>query len=342
MTLDVFISYRRQDAAGYALAMRRELTREVPQVQVFLDVEDIDAGTRWRDVIRERVQRCDVMLVLIGDEWLVTRDGRRKIDLPDDPVRFELTTAMARPDVVVLPVLVEEARMPAASELPDDVAGLCEFGAHEVHDRTYDQDLFALLERLRGLSNARESTRKDNGLAKPAGPVTSTGTLQDPVRDYPVKITEKWLREQVPGMGREQLLSLITELFRRGWKPGDVYDWAMTYSPLQPTQALPGRITTLWLATNVPLLSPARVKRLVEELRGRGWSEHDVRVHVYGNRLAGLAPGLPSTIRTSYLERFAELMDLDEQDRLAAALVERGWDGAGIRQYVPYAHVPAS
>lgn len=336
--MDIFISYRRQDTSGYALGLRREFTQALPEARVFLDVEAIDAGVRWRDVIRERVERCDVMLVVIGDEWLVTRDGRRKIDLEDDPVRFELAAGLNRSSMCVLPLLVEEASMPPPRSLPEEVRALCEFNAHSIHDRTYDQDVNALVERLRALSE-KTVPRERQDVPKPAGPAPPSGVAD---QGYPSKITERWLREEVSGMGRDALLALIAELFRRGWAAEDVYEYALASSPLTPGKRLPARISTLWLATNVPLLSPARLAKLVAELHARGWSDLDVRVHVYSNRQPGIAFGLPHQIRASYVERNAPLMTADEQDRLAAALVDRGWSGADIRAHMPYAIIPAS
>ena len=339
--MDIFISYRRQDTSGYALGLRREFTQALPEARVFLDVEAIDAGARWRDVIRERVERCDLMLVMIGDEWLVTRDGRKKIDLEDDPVRFELTAGLARPSMIVMPVLVEAATMPPPQTLPPAIRGLCEFNAHAIHDRTYDQDVNALVEQLRNLSIDRLPSGRGASPAapQPAGPVPESGAATG---DYPSKITERWLRDEVSGMGRDAVLDLIHELFRRSWGPDDVYEYALASSALKPGKRFPARITTLWLATNVPLLSPKRIDKLVKELSSRGWSDQDVRIHVCGNRQPGLAAELPTQLRLTYVQRYAPLMTAEEQDHLAAALVKRGWTGADIRSHMPFAVIPAS
>lgn len=327
--MDIFISYRRQDTSGYALALRRELTRSLPDSKVFLDVESLDAGERWKDVVCDRVGSCDLVLVVIGDEWLVTRDGHKKIDREEDPVRFELVTALGRENMTIMPVLVEEARMPAPADLPADVRALCERHAHQIHDRTYDQDVNALVELL--TRRSAEST--------PHLPPADDNVTSPPVADaqFPSRITYGWLEYEVPSMGRDQLLALIAELIGRGWLADEVYESAIAGSPLKPPKRLPARVTVGWLAQNVPLLSPTRVDKLIKELKRRNWSDSDIRIHVLGNRQPGLAPDIPSRIQTSWVLRWAPLMTVDERDALAAALIQRGWTSDEAAEYVPYA-----
>jgi len=342
--VDIFISYRRQDTAGYALGLRRELARALPDAKVFLDVESLDAGMRWRQVICERVAQCDLMLVIIGDEWLVTRADEKKIDRKDDPVRFELEAAFSRPGMQLIPILVEDTPMPPVRELPESVRAMCDFSAHAIHDRTYDQDVNALLELLTRLSTQNEQAQAPpqppRGATK--APPPPTGPEPPPVAEttLPSKITERYVYEIVPGMGRDQLLALIAELVRRGWDAEEIYEYGLSCSSLQPSKGFPARITLSWLAANVPLLSPNRVDKLIRELLKRNWSPEDVRSHVLGNRQAALAPPLPARIQESWVGRYAPLMTADEQDALAEALINKRWTVAEIRAYMPYARIP--
>jgi hypothetical protein len=335
--MDIFISYRRQDTAGYALGLRREIARALPDAKVFLDVESLDAGMKWREVICDRVGQCDLMLVIIGDEWLRTRAGDKKIERPDDPVRFELETALARPQMQLIPVLVEDTPMPPVRELPESVREMCAYSAHAIHDRTYDQDVNALLELL---------ARKQ--MAPPVVPPPTAGggaALTPPdvaAATFPSKITERYVYEVVPGMGRDQLLAFVAELVRRAWDPEDIYEYGLSCSSLQPAKRLPARITLSWLATNVPLLSPTRVEKLIRELRKRNWGRDDIRTHVLGNRQAGLAPPIPTRIQESWVSRYAPLMTTTEQDELAAVLLTKGWTLEEVLSYMPYADVEAS
>lgn len=154
---------------------------------------------------------------------------------------------------------------------------------------------------------------------------------------FPSKITERYVYEVVPGMGRDQLLALIAELVRRGWEPEDIYEYGLACSSLKPPKRLPARITLGWLATNVPLLSPNRIDKLIRELVTRNWSHEDIRAHVLRNRQAALAPPLPARIQASWVSRYAPLMTASEQDRLAKALLSKNWTSAEVREYMPHA-----
>ena len=51
MTARVFISYRTSDGADKATALSRDLDALFGQEQIFLDKDDLPAGSRWRDEI---------------------------------------------------------------------------------------------------------------------------------------------------------------------------------------------------------------------------------------------------------------------------------------------------
>ena len=120
----IFISYRREETAYPAGWLYDRLAGHFGG-QVFKDVDSIELGDDFVEVITRAVGSCDVLLALIGDEWLTITDehGRRRLDNPDDFVRLEIEAALSR-RVRVIPVLVGEARMPHADELPDSLAAL--------------------------------------------------------------------------------------------------------------------------------------------------------------------------------------------------------------------------
>jgi hypothetical protein len=72
-----------------------------------------------------REERCRVMLVMIGRQWtkLADDDGRRRLDDTLDHVRVEIATAL-KLGVSVVPLLVQDASMPKAKDLPDDIRDL--------------------------------------------------------------------------------------------------------------------------------------------------------------------------------------------------------------------------
>lgn len=325
-SFEVFISYRREDTSGYALGLRSEITRVLPEARVFLDVDSIDSGMRWRDAIRAHLESCHVMLVVIGDEWLRRRDGMKKIDREDDPVRLELKWADER-NATVIPVLVEEASMPSTDELPADVRSLCEHQAHPLHDRTYGHDVKLLIERLAKIHAQTNERPTRSGTDEPPEPPA--------LGDLPSRVTQRYLEENVPGMGREQLLQFTKALHERRWSDDDIYDYALSYSALTPPKRLPGRITTAWLAENVPLMKPDRVHQLVAELRRRRWTDDEISRDVLAHHPAAAITEIPSRISPKWLQRNASLMLPDFKRRLAQVLLERGWTETEIHKYLP-------
>lgn len=142
-----FISYRRDDAAGYAGRLHESLERRFGASQVFRDVDTLQPGQDFVKAIEARLVACRVMIVIIGREWLDARNaaGIRRLDDPLDFVRLEVAAGLARPDVLVVPVLVEGASMPAASQLPANLEPLARRHAVSVRDETWDADVDRLV-----------------------------------------------------------------------------------------------------------------------------------------------------------------------------------------------------
>lgn len=98
MTGKIFLSYRRGDAPGFAGRIYDRLEQSFPAENLFMDVEGgIRAGQDFVRVLEQEVSICDVMLVLIGPDWLAAADeqGRRRLDNPQDFVRIEVEIGFA-------------------------------------------------------------------------------------------------------------------------------------------------------------------------------------------------------------------------------------------------------
>ena len=115
MAPKLFISYRRDDSAGYAGRVHDRLQREFGPDLLFMDVDFIPLGVNFSKVLVEEVAKCDVLLAVIGPDWLDARDekGRRRLETPDDFVRVEIGTALKR-GIPVIPILLEGTRVPKA------------------------------------------------------------------------------------------------------------------------------------------------------------------------------------------------------------------------------------
>ncbi|MEO7268665.1 MAG: toll/interleukin-1 receptor domain-containing protein [Knoellia sp.] len=142
----IFISYRRSDCQSQANAVHDGLRNRLANASVFMDIDAIPIGVDFEKHIRGEIQVCDQVLVLIGDNWLDCRPGSeiRRIDEPEDFVRLEIENAFASPRAAVIPVLVEGAKMPSRSELPESIAGLGRLNAFEMDDSRWQADILRL------------------------------------------------------------------------------------------------------------------------------------------------------------------------------------------------------
>ena len=163
----VFISYRRDDAPGYAGRLYDRLASEFGRENVFIDVDALQPGDDFVDAINKRLQTCDVMLAMIGKRWLsaVDEQGSRRLDGDDDYVRVEIQTALER-KLLTIPVLVERASMPKAAELPETLSLLARRQAIELSDRRWDYDVGVL---LRQIATAGLRADADMSLPMPTG-----------------------------------------------------------------------------------------------------------------------------------------------------------------------------
>ena len=170
MAQRIFISYRRDDSRGYAGRLQGDLSRRYSDEHVFRDVE-IPPGADFGEYITGLVNKCNVVLAIIGPGWLDARDreGERRIDKPDDWVRLEIEQALARDGVEVIPVLVDGARLPPREELPESLLALRRRNAFELSDRRWDYDVSQLGQHLDGLLRGTSALH-----VRPAGLPTTT------------------------------------------------------------------------------------------------------------------------------------------------------------------------
>lgn len=166
----IFISYRREEGSPYARMLFDSLSRHFGAENVFYDHKAIEPGLDFQEVIQEELKACDVLIALIGDDWLTytSADGVRRIDQSEDLVHQEIAAALRR-KIRLIPVLLRGAGMPKAEQLPEALAKLANRNAIELTEAKWEYDQQRLIEILQKVLGGAPPKREA------AGPF-STGT----------------------------------------------------------------------------------------------------------------------------------------------------------------------
>jgi hypothetical protein len=163
--LKVYISYRRRDSAAEAGRLSDRLAGKFGSENVFVDVDSIPVGGSFRETIRAEIEHCEVVIVLIGREWLIDR----RLFNSDDPIRVEVETAFQQ-QVPVVPVLLNGAPLPRPEELPASLREITHRNAAQLRSGPdYHLDCDRL---IRGLEELARSGASEIDLGAP-GSITA-------------------------------------------------------------------------------------------------------------------------------------------------------------------------
>ncbi|HSS20152.1 MAG TPA: toll/interleukin-1 receptor domain-containing protein [Pyrinomonadaceae bacterium] len=155
----IFVSYRRDDSAGHAGRLFDKLVTRFGNDRIFMDIDTIEPGEDFVTVIENAVASCDILIAVIGREWVSGGSGvSGRLDDPNDFVRVEIAAALAR-DIRVIPVLVKRATMPKPEELPDNLAQLARRNAVELTDLHWQTDVEQLLSAMERVLAKRDEAR---------------------------------------------------------------------------------------------------------------------------------------------------------------------------------------
>lgn len=124
--MKIFISYRRADSKYVVDRIRDRLIEAYGEDAVFRDIESIPLGQNFSDVLKETTTTCDVMLVAIGPQWAGITDtqGNKRLFDPHDYTRLEVEVGLTNKKIPVIPILVMNATMPNAAEIPESLKDL--------------------------------------------------------------------------------------------------------------------------------------------------------------------------------------------------------------------------
>ncbi len=157
----IFISYRREDAGGFAGRLADALSARYGPGNVFRDVDDIVAGSEFVAALEQALATSDVFIPLIGRGWLSIGHGSKpRLHEPDDYVRREIATAIVR-GIRIIPVLLDGTRMPAAQDLPAELEPLIYRQAITLDDASWNPDVDRLAQAIDAASQAPGSSASE-------------------------------------------------------------------------------------------------------------------------------------------------------------------------------------
>jgi len=138
----IFINYRRDDSAGYAGRLADSLGAWFGPERIFRDVSGIDYGADFEQAIDSKLEESGAVVVVIGDRWTSAADaaGKRRLDDPFDYVTREISVSLKN-GIAVVPVLIGNATMPRADELPGELVDLAKRNAITVSDERWNFDV---------------------------------------------------------------------------------------------------------------------------------------------------------------------------------------------------------
>lgn len=155
----IFISYRRSDRASDASNLALRLEQEFGAEKVFIDVDNLLPGENFPERLAQELDECDVLVAVIGPNWLSILNERTASvvakSIERDYLREEIATALQR-RLIVVPLLVDGAELPAEELLPDDLRLLRLHGEQPYSMTRPKHDAAVLANAIRTLRKRRD------------------------------------------------------------------------------------------------------------------------------------------------------------------------------------------
>ncbi len=213
----IFVSYRRADAAGHALAVYQRLTADYGLDAVFFDDQRIDAGADFPARLKSAMDAALVVVAVIGPAWLRELKRRAKRVNEVDYVRLELAQALtARPDGgvrLVVPVLMADAKAVSSKALgasfQPDLGELAKKNAVELKGANWEAGYKRLAEQIEPVRLARAGGTADHAAMSAAIAKTLRAAL---LRADLQPLAGCWVLKEAHGVFAAPVADLLTDL----------------------------------------------------------------------------------------------------------------------------------
>ncbi|MGD1948615.1 MAG: TIR domain-containing protein [Leptolyngbyaceae cyanobacterium] len=225
----IFISYRRTDSGDITGRIYDRLVGYFGPQVIFRDIQSIPFGVDFREHIGTELSGCQVLVAVIGPDWLTVKDkeGNRRLDHPGDWVRLEITTALER-GIPVIPLLVRNAKLPKAKDLSDCLQPLAYRNSTNARsDPDFHPDMDRLIDGLEKVLVDQLPTQAVNLPAPNNIPNAKTSCFVD--REQPIEKVHRLLEQYslavinsngVGGMGKTELATQYSLKHRQDYSGG--------------------------------------------------------------------------------------------------------------------------
>lgn len=141
----VFMSYRRSDSADIAGRIYDFLIERLGSTSVFKDVDSINLGANFKQVIDKTMSKCHVIVVILGPRWYGGEGERNQIDNPNDYVRLEVEYALEK-NLVIIPAFVQGVSGFEIDRLPESIVELAYYNGLQIRpDPDFRNDMDRLI-----------------------------------------------------------------------------------------------------------------------------------------------------------------------------------------------------
>jgi formylglycine-generating enzyme len=211
----IFISYRRDDTAGIVGRIDDHLRARFGKDAVFIDVDSVPLGVDFQKHIASAVSQCDLVLAVIGTNWVGETGAERRIDDPEDFVRIEIEAALNR-DIPVIPILIDHTPMPTKADLPPSLARLTYRNATNVDQgRDFHPNVDRLVKgiefHLRQPTNAIVKPPGETALRLAESKLSSPSGAKKPTNSVGMSLVRIEPGEFLMGSTKSQIKRLLTQ-----------------------------------------------------------------------------------------------------------------------------------
>ena len=177
----IFVNYRRDDARDMAARIRDRLAARFGDANVFMDVDNLRPGQRFDRELEKALAKTDVFLAVIGSRWheLLTE---RQASGDHDYVREEIAGALQR-GILVIPVVIEQTRLPSHDTLPGDMRDVVLHQKHVVSHERFGRDVAELVEAIR-FGRAEDARKRAEAYRKRGKSYSERRDYDSAIADY--------------------------------------------------------------------------------------------------------------------------------------------------------------